>query len=103
MNAGIDAPEVAKFIQRHQRLAEIEFNEEEAEAVAEALVRAGAVGKHRKRVLNRLISIAGKLINAAELEQERTRLEQAVKLLREEEAQLNARIQRCKDQGEALS
>ena len=37
IKAGIDAQGVARFLQRHQRFSELGFNEEEAEAVAEAL------------------------------------------------------------------
>ncbi len=98
IKAGIEAPGVAKFLQRHQRFSELGFEEEEAEAVAEALVRAGAVGRQRTRVLNRLVALAGKIINAAELEQERMRLEHTVALLRGEQAHLEASVQQLKNQ-----
>jgi hypothetical protein len=87
---GIKSSAVAKVLQRHQRLSELGFEEAEAEAVAEALIRAGAVGKQRTRVLNRLVAVAGKLVNAAELEHERLRLEDAVAVLRREQAQLKS-------------
>ena len=38
IKAGIEAPDVAKFLKRHQRLSELGFEDEEAEAVADALV-----------------------------------------------------------------
>lgn len=98
IKAGIEAPDVAKVLQRHQRLSELGFEEEEAEAVAEALVRAGAMGRQRTRVLNRLVALAGKMINAAELERERMRLEHTVTLLRAEQAQLEASVQQLKNQ-----
>jgi hypothetical protein len=89
---GIESSEVATFLQRHKRLTELGFGEEEFEAVAEALVRAGAVGKQRTRVMNRMVSIAGMVINAAELERERMRLEQEVIFMRAEKAALEASI-----------
>lgn len=46
---GIESSEAARFLQRHQRLSDLGFEEEEAKAVAEALVRAGAVGRQRTR------------------------------------------------------
>lgn len=98
IKAGIEAPDVAKVLQRHQRLSELGFEEEEAEVVAEALVRAGAMGRQRTRVLNRLVALAGKMINAAELERERMRLEHTLTLLRAEQAQLEASVQQLKNQ-----
>ena len=50
---GIKPSEVANVLRRHQRLSELGFKEAEAAAVAEALRRAGAIGKQRTRVLNR--------------------------------------------------
>ena len=88
---GIKASEVAKVLRRHQRLGELGFDESEAEAVAGALVRAGAVGNQRTRVLRYLVALAGKAINAAELERERICLEKSVKSLRAEKAELEAR------------
>lgn len=102
IESGIEALDVANFIRRHQRLSELGFEEEEAEAVAEALVRAGAVGKQRTRVLNRLVALAGKIINAAELEGERMRLEHVVMSLRAEQAQLEANLQQLKDRRDRL-
>ena len=102
IKSGIDASEVATFLQRHQRLSELGFGEEDAEAVAKALVRAGAVGRQRTRVLNRLVALAGKVINAAELEQERMSLEDTVNLLREEQAHLEASVQQLKHQRDNL-
>ena len=98
IKSGIDASEVPRFLQRHQRLSELGFGEEQAEAVAEALVRAGAVGRQRTRVLNRLVALAGKVINAAELEQERMSLKDTVTLLRREQAHLEASVQQLKHQ-----
>jgi len=102
IKAGIEAPDVAKFLQRHQRLSELGFEEEEAEAVAEALVRAGAVGRQRTRVLNRLVAQAGKVIYAAELERERMRLEHTLTLLRAQQAQLEASVQQLRSQLDTL-
>jgi len=102
IKAGIEAPDVTEFLQRHQRLSELGFGEEEAEAVAEALVRAGAVGRQRTRVLNRMVAQAGKVIHAAELEQERRRLKQRVTVLRAEQAQLEASVQELKNQQNSL-
>lgn len=98
IKAGIEAPGVAKVLQRHQRFSELGFEEEEAEAVAEALVRAGAVGRQRTRILNRMVAQAGKVIHAAELERERRRLEHTLTVLRAEQAQLEASVQRLKNQ-----
>ncbi|MEO7863477.1 MAG: hypothetical protein ABIU05_24175 [Nitrospirales bacterium] len=102
IKAGIEATEVAKFLQRHQRLSQLGFEEAEAEAVADALVRAGAVGRQRTRVLNRLVALAGKVIHAAELKLERMRLEHTVTLLRAEQAQLEASIEQLKNQRDTL-
>ncbi|MBK5282653.1 MAG: hypothetical protein JJE16_11245 [Nitrospiraceae bacterium] len=102
IKAGIEAPDVEKLLQRHQRLSQLGFEEEEAEAVAEALIRAGAVGRQRTRVLNRMVAQAGKVIHAAELEGERMRLEQRVTLLRAEQAQLEASVQLLKNQRDTL-
>ena len=102
IKAGIDAQGVARFLQRHQRFSELGFNEEEAEAVAEALVRAGAVGRQRTRVLNRVVAQAGKVIHAAELERERMRLEHTLTLLRAEQEQLEASVQQLKIQRDIL-
>jgi ApbE superfamily uncharacterized protein (UPF0280 family) len=102
IKSGIDSSEVATFLQRHQRLNELGFGDEEAEAVAEALERAGAVGRQRTRVLNRLIALAGKVINAAELERERMRLEDTVTLLHREQAHLEASVEQLKHQQDIL-
>jgi hypothetical protein len=102
IKAGIDAQGVARFLQRHQRFSEFGFNEEEAEAVAEALLRAGAVGRQRTRVLNRVVAQAGKVIHAAELERERMRLEHTLTLLRAEQEQLEASVQQLKIQRDIL-
>src|SRR5262249_17880301 len=95
---GIESSEVSIFLARHQRLSELGFEEAEAEVVAESLIPAGAVGKQRKRVVNRLISMAGKMINAADLERERVRLEDEVMLLRKEKGELEASIVKYKNQ-----
>ena len=60
------------------------------------------MGRQRTRVLNRLVALAGKIINAAELEQERMRLEQRVTLLRGEQAHLEASVQQLKNQQDTL-
>ena len=98
IEGGVPASELRKFLARQQRLSQLEFEEKEAEAVAEALARAGAVGKQRTRMINRLVAVAGKAINAAELERERLRLETNVRVLREEQAQLEVSIQQLKNQ-----
>ena len=98
IEGGVPASELRQFLARQQRLSQLEFEEKEAEAVAEALARAGAVGKQRTHVINRLVAIAGKAINAAELERERLRLETNVRALREEQAQLEVSIQQLKNQ-----
>ena len=102
IKAGIEVPDVAKFLHRHQRLSELGFGDEEAEAVADALVRAGAVGRQRTRVLNRLVALAGKVINGIDLERERMGLEHTVTLLRAEQAQLEASVQQLKNQRDML-
>jgi hypothetical protein len=99
---GIESSGVAKFLQRHQRFSELGFEEEEAKAVAEALVRACAVGRQRTRVLNRMVRMAGEVINAAELERERIRLDHEVTLLRAEQRQLQVSVQQLRNQWETL-
>jgi hypothetical protein len=49
-------------------------------------------------VLNRLVALAGKVINAAELEQERMSLKNTVTLLRREKAHLESSVQQLKHQ-----
>jgi hypothetical protein len=44
----IESSQVAKVLRRQQRLSDLGFEEAEAEAVAEALVRVGAVGRQRR-------------------------------------------------------
>jgi hypothetical protein len=102
IKSGIESSEVENVLRRHQRLNELGFEEAEAEAVAEALVRAGAVGRQRTRLVNRLVAMSGKVINAAELERERGHLEQEVVLLRAEQAQLKGGIKHLRNQLDSL-
>ena len=53
-------------------------------------------------MLNRLVALAGKVINAIELERERLCLEHTVTLLRAEQAQLEASVLELKNQRDTL-
>ena len=53
-------------------------------------------------MLNQLVAQAGKVIRAAELEQERRHLDHTVTMLRAEQAQLEASVQELKNQQDAL-
>jgi hypothetical protein len=97
--AGINPGDIEALLLIHERLTVLGFDARDAEAVAEALVRAGAVGRRRSRVLAALITLAGTHVDLhdaeAELERVRhevVRLEARRHHLREEVEDLKASV-----------
>lgn len=81
ITAGIQPGHIETLLLAHERLKELGFDERAAEAVAEALVRAGATGRRRSRVLVALITLAGKHVDLHDTEDEQARVhEDVVKL-----------------------
>jgi predicted nuclease with TOPRIM domain len=76
--AGIFPGHIEALLLVHERLMELGFDERAAEAVAEALVRAGAVGRRRSRVLAALITLAGTHVDLHDAEKEHERVQQEV-------------------------
>jgi len=80
---GIPLDQVQRFLARHQRLVELGFGEDTAEAVAEAVLAAGATGDRRDEVLRVLAADATRTAD-------RVALETACQELRTEVARLTA-------------
>lgn len=76
--AGIHPGHIEALLLAHERLKELGFDERAAEAVAEALVRAGATGRRRSRVLAALITLAGTHVDLHDAEAEEERVQQDV-------------------------
>lgn len=76
--AGIDPGDIEALLLVHERLNELGFDARAAEALAEALVRAGAVGRRRSRVLVALITVAGRHVDIYEAGEEHKRVQQDV-------------------------
>lgn len=76
--AGIHPGHIEALLLAHERLKELGFDERAAEAVAEALVRAGANGRRRSRVLAALITLAGTHVDLHDAEAEQERVQQDV-------------------------
>ena len=76
--ARIHPGHIEALLLAHERLKELEFDERTAEAVAEALVRAGAKGRRRSRVLAVLVTLAGTHVDLHDAEVEQERVQQDV-------------------------
>jgi hypothetical protein len=74
--AGILPGHIEALLLAHERLKELGFDERAAQAVAEALVRAGATGRRRSRVLAVLIILAGAHVDLHDAEAEQERVQQ---------------------------
>ncbi len=103
IHRGIPAEQVEEFLRVHQRLKELGFDAQTAEQVANALDTEGAFGAKRDRVLHRMVQLAGKIVDAAELGNECERLEHVVAVLKSEHPRLVGETQRVKRELEVLT
>ena len=78
IGAGILPGDVEALLLAHERLKELGFDERAAESVAEALVRAGATGRRRSRVLAVLIILAGTHMDLHDAEAEQEHVQQDI-------------------------
>jgi hypothetical protein len=122
MDAGIGAEAVATFLARHQRLAALGFDEATAEAIATALVEAGATDGRREAIIRAVVEQAGLAVDRvaldatlaarqaelAALERERGHLRDAVRRQRTQlrqilaqEAAAQTRLAQCQAEGDA--
>ncbi len=83
MGEEVTPEEVGEFTARHRRLKELGFDETMAEALAEVLAQAGAVGDRREAVLRSLVEVAQEPVD-------RDELADACRTLRQELAGLEA-------------
>ncbi len=97
---GIPLDQVQRVLARHQRLVELGFGEDTAEAVAEALLAAGATGDRRDEVLRVLAANATRTVDRAALETacqqltaERDELRQRIKPTKTRLANLQAHLE----------
>jgi len=94
--AGIYPGHIEALLLAHERLKELGFDERAAEAVAEALVRAGAIGRRRLRVLTALVKLAGKNVDFHDAEEEHQRVQDEVVLLEARRRQLRKAVEDLK-------
>ena len=80
----------------HERLKELGFDERTAQAVAEALVRAGATGRRRPRVLAVLITLAGTQVDLHDAEAEQEHVQQDIVKLEAERHSLRKTVDALK-------
>jgi hypothetical protein len=78
LETGITLDNVQGFLERHDRLEALGFDEATVIAVVDALTRAGAVGDRREAVLDALIAIAGQHADVQALEAQRQVLQAEV-------------------------
>jgi hypothetical protein len=76
--AGILPGHIEALLLAHENLKELGFDERAAQAVAEALVRAGATGRRRPGVLAALITLAGTHVDLHDAEAEQERVQQDI-------------------------
>jgi hypothetical protein len=74
--AGILPGDIEALLLAHERLKELGFDERTAQAVAEALDRAGATGRRRSRVLAVLTTLAGTHVDLHDAEAEQEHVQQ---------------------------
>ena len=77
---GILPGDIEALLLAHERLKELGFDERTAEAVAEALVRAGATGRRRSRMLAALITLAGTHVDLHDAEAEQEHVQQDIEI-----------------------
>ncbi len=85
---GISADEVGRFLIRNRQLEELGFDEETANAIAQELKRAGAVGRRREDVLRQMIAQAGQQVDLEALEHQTKDLQAKVTALEVERNRL---------------
>jgi hypothetical protein len=73
---GILPGDIKALLLAHERLRELGFDERTAQAVAEALDRAGATGRRRSRVLAVLTTLAGTHVDLHDAEAEQEHVQQ---------------------------
>lgn len=69
MQEGVTPEEVGEFTARHRRFKELGFDEAMAEALADVLAQAGAVGERRDAILQSMIEVAREPVDREELAQ----------------------------------
>lgn len=94
--AGINPGQIEALLLVHERLNELGFDARAAEAVAEALVRAGAIGRRRSRVLVALITLAGTHVDLHDAEAEQERVQQEVLRLEARRRHLSEEVEDLK-------
>ena len=100
LTSEISVDEAATFLARHRLLVELGFDEATAEELGAALVRAGAVGDRRPRVIDEITVLAGTSVDRDRLLHERQHLQADVSHLaqqRHELASEMAGLQECRD------
>ncbi len=93
MEEEIAPEEVGEFIARHRRLKDLGFDEALAEAVAEVIAQAGAVGDRRDQVLRSLVEVAKEPVNRDEVAEACRTLGQEVTRLEARKASLESGVQ----------
>lgn len=93
MEEEIAPEEVGEFIARHRRLKDLGFDEALAEAVAEVIAQAGAVGDRRDQVLRSLVEVAKEPVDRDELAAACRTLGQEVTRLEARKASLESHAQ----------
>jgi len=74
LSAGISADQLNAFLQRHQQLFALGFDEATAEAIARAVGETGAMQERRDAVLRAMAAGADRCVDVAEFERELERL-----------------------------
>lgn len=90
--AGILPGHIEALLLAHERLKELGFDEPTAQAVAEALIRGGATGRRRSRVLALLITLAGTQVDLHDAEVEQEHVQQDIARLERERDSLRRTV-----------
>jgi hypothetical protein len=96
ITAGILPGHIEELLLAHERLKELGFDERAAQAVAGALVRAGATGSRRSRVLAVLVTLAGRHVDLHDAEVEQERVQQDIVRLETERHSLKETVEDLK-------
>lgn len=102
MQDDVALAEVGPFIERHRRLQALGFDETTAEAVAVAVIEAGAVEQRRGAVLARIADVATATVDREALETARHTLQEEVAALEAQTAQCERVVQALTEQRESL-
>lgn len=94
--AGIDPDHIEAVLLAHEQLQNLGFDEAAAQAVADALVRAGATGRRRSRVLAVLITLAGTHLDLHDAQEEHEQVQEEVIQLETRRRQLRKGVDELK-------